>query len=268
MRNIWITVMYDGSSFAGFQRQENGLAVQEVLEQVLERITGAKTTVYFVARTDAGVHAWAQECTFYTASSIPGGRFRAAMNAYLPLSVRVRESREMEEDFSVRKRNTGKTYGYLLSSAREADPFLRRYVWACGRTPDIGKMRAAAAELTGVHDFTAFRGSNSVPSDPVRRIFDISIREKAGLFRIYVTGEGFLYHMVRNIAGALLDAGTGKLSPEDIRRVLAAKDRRLLGMTAPAAGLCLLKVYFEPVTEERIAAALAEPLWPWTGPLA
>lgn len=118
MRNIWITVMYDGSSFAGFQRQENGLAVQEVLEQVLERLTGAKTTVYFVARTDAGVHAWAQECTFYTASSIPGDRFRAAMNAYLPLSVRVRESREMEEDFSVRKRNTGKTYGYLLSSAR------------------------------------------------------------------------------------------------------------------------------------------------------
>ena len=102
----------------------------------------------------------------------------------------------------------------------------------------------------------------------MRRIFDISIREEAGLFRIYVTGEGFLYHMVRNIAGALLDAGTGKLSPEDIRRVLAAKDRRLLGMTAPAAGLCLLKVYFEPVTEERIAAALAEPLWPWTGPLA
>lgn len=264
MRNIWITVMYDGSSFAGFQRQENGLAVQEVLEQVLERLTGRKTTIYFVARTDAGVHAFAQECTFYTDSTIPGDRFRAAMNAYLPLSIRVRASREVPEDFSVRKRNTGKTYGYLLSASREASPFLRRYVWAAGRRPELEKMRAAAAVLTGVHDFTSFRGSNSVPADPVRRLYDITIRQDGDLFRLYVTGEGFLYHMVRNIAGALLDAGAGKKTPDDLARILEAKDRTLLGMTAPAAGLCLLRVYFEPVTEAAVEETLAMPLWPWT----
>lgn len=264
MRNIWLTVMYDGSSFAGFQRQENGLAVQEVIEQVLERLTGKKMTLYFVARTDTGVHAYAQECTFFTESSIPGDRFRAAMNAYLPLSIRVRESREVPEDFSVRKRNTGKTYGYLLSSSREASPFLRRYLWPCGRRPVLEKMQEAAAVLTGVHDFTSFRGNNSVPADPVRRIFDITVRQDGEFFRIYVTGEGFLYHMVRNIAGALLDAGTGKKTADDLARILEARDRKLLGMTAPAAGLCLLKVYFEPVTAERIEETLREPLWPWT----
>ena len=118
--------------------------------------------------------------------------------------------------------------------------------------------------LTGVHDFTSFRGNNSVPADPVRRIFDITVRQDGEFFRIYVTGEGFLYHMVRNIAGALLDAGTGKKTADDLARILEARDRKLLGMTAPAAGLCLLKVYFEPVTAERIEETLREPLWPWT----
>ena len=263
MRNIWLTVMYDGSSFAGFQRQENGLAVQEVIEQVLERVTGRKTTLYFVARTDAGVHAWAQECTFFTESTIPGDRFRFALNAYLPASIRVRESREVPESFSVRKQNTGKTYGYILSASREVSPFLERYVWVSGKTPDLAKMEAAAKVLMGTHDFTSFRGNNSVPSDPCRTIYDITIRQVGDLYRIYVTGDGFLYHMVRNIAGALLDAGLGKKTPEDLTRILAAKDRRQLGMTAPAAGLALLKVYFEPITKERIEETLGEPLWPW-----
>lgn len=264
MRNIWITVMYDGSSFAGFQRQENGLAVQEVIEQVLARLTGKHTTLYFVARTDAGVHAYAQECTFYTESAIPGEKFRMAMNTYLPPMIRVTASREVPEDFSVRKRNTGKTYGYLISASRELPPFLRRYAWAAGKSPDIEKMRAAAKALVGTHDFTSFRGNNSVPSSPVRHMHDISIREDAGFFRLYVTGEGFLYHMVRNIAGALLDAGMGKYTAEDLAEILEAKDRRRLGLTAPAAGLCLLRVYFEPITKEAIEETLRAPLWPWT----
>ena len=267
MRNIWITVMYDGTAFAGFQRQANGLAVQEVLEQVLQRLTGQKTTVYFVARTDAGVHAYGQECTFYTDSAIPAERFRAAMNTYLPLSIRIRESREVPLDFSVRKSNTGKTYGYLLSASREVNPFLHRYVWNAGKEPDMDRMRAAAAVLVGTHDFTSFRGSNAVPADPVRRIFDITITRQGDLFRLYVTGEGFLYHMVRNMAGALLDAGLGRLSPHDIEAILAARDRKRLGMTAPACGLCLLRVYFSPITETDMAETRAWPLWPWAGPL-
>ncbi len=263
MRNIHITVMYDGSSFVGFQRQENGLAVQEVIEQVIERVTGKFSTLYFVARTDAGVHAFSQECTFYTESTIPGDRFLYALNAYLPLSIRVRQSREVPEDFSVRKQNTGKTYAYLVSAEREISPFLRRYAWAYGKTPDIGKMENAARVLLGTHDFSAFRGSNSVPADPVRTLHDITIRKEGNLIRIYVTGGGFLYHMVRNIAGALLDAGIGKKTAEELQKILEGKDRKQLGMTAPAEGLCLLKVYFEPITRKAIEETLKEPLWPW-----
>ena len=263
MRNIWITVSYEGSGYAGFQLQENRMTVQEMLENCLLELTGEKTTLYFVARTDAGVHAYGQECTFYTDSTIPGDRFIYAMNARLRGDIRVTKSCEMDEDFSVRRRNYGKTYGYLLTESREASPFLKRYIWRTGKKLDLEKMRKAARALEGRHDFTSFRGNNSVPSDPVRNIHEIRVEKDGDLVRIYVTGEGFLYHMVRNIAGCLVDAGMGLLSVKDIEEILAAKDRRKLGMTAPAEGLCLLRVYFSPITKESIEETLAMPLFPW-----
>ena len=125
-------------------------------------------------------------------------------------------------------------------------------------------MEAVARVLEGTHDFTSFRGNNSVPSDPVRKINEIRIVQEGELYRIYVTGEGFLYHMVRNIAGALVDAGIGALTPKQVKDILAAKDRRKLGITAPAEGLCLLKVYFEPITKKLIDNTLKESLFPWT----
>ena len=204
------------------------MAVQEVIENVLRRILGQKTTLYFVARTDSGVHAWAQECTFYTTGTIPGERFATAMNALLPPAVRVRKSREVPEDYSVRRQNTGKTYLYQIVRGRDDDPFRYRYVWRLGYALDVATMRAAAQVLCGTHDFTAYRGNNSVPSNPVRTIYDIHLEEAADLVAI---GE--------------------------------SKDRRRLGMTAPAQGLCLLHVYFEAVTPEAIAEVrtLAVPLW-------
>lgn len=265
MRNIWITVSYEGTNYAGFQRQENRMTVQEMLENTLLQLTGQKTTIYFVARTDAGVHAYGQECTFYTESTIPGDRFVYAMNAFLPSDIRVLQSREMEEDFSVRRRNFGKTYGYILSESREASPFMKRYIWATGKKLDLSKMEAAARVIEGTHDFTSFRGNNSVPSDPVRKVNEVRIVKTGDIYRLYVTGEGFLYHMVRNIAGALVDAGIGALTPEDISCIIEMKDRKKLGMTAPAEGLALLKVYFEPITKEKIDETLASPLYPWCG---
>lgn len=264
VKNIWITVCYEGTDYYGFQDQPAKATVQQMLENALLKLTGEKTTVYFVARTDAGVHAYGQECTFYTHSTIPGDRFVYALNAVLPYSIRIRQSREVEEDFSVRRRNFGKTYGYFLTESREASPFLRRYIWRTGKRLDLGKMEKAASVLVGRHDFTSFRGNNSVPSDPVRRIDEIRISRDGPYFRIYVTGEGFLYHMVRNIAGALVDAGSGSRTPEDLKAILAARDRRKLGITAPAEGLCLLGVYFKPVTKEAIDEMLSRPFWPWT----
>ena len=226
MRNIRITLAYEGTAYSGFQRQENSITVQEILETALQKLTSTKTTLYFVARTDAGVHAYGQECTFYTESSIPGDRFIFALNILLPPDIRVTESREVPYDFSVRRNNYGKTYG--------------------------------------THDFTSFRGNNSVPSSPVRTIHDIRIIKKHLFFHIFVTGEGFLYHMVRNIAGALADAGTGKLTPKDLREILEAKDRKFLGATAPAHGLCLLKVYFTPVTKELTEKTICGSYAPWS----
>lgn len=124
MRNIWITLAYEGTAYSGFQRQENGITVQEILETAIQKLTGTKTTLYFVARTDAGVHAYGQECTFYTESSIPGNRFIFALNLLLPPDIRVTESREVPYDFSVRRNNYGKTYGYLLSEKKTAPPSL------------------------------------------------------------------------------------------------------------------------------------------------
>lgn len=263
MKNIWITLSYEGSGYGGFQRQENRMTVQEMVENCLRKLTGVKTTLYFVARTDAGVHAYGQECTFYTESTIPGDRFLYAMNACLPYDIRVTASREVDMDFSVRRRNYGKTYGYLLTEERETSPFLKRYIWRTGKKLDPALMGKAARVLEGRHDFTSFRGNNSVPSDPVRKINEIRIQKTGSLYRIYVTGEGFLYHMVRNIAGALVDAGSGNLSAEDIENILEARDRRKLGITAPAEGLCLLRVYFNPITKEDIDETLQMPLYPW-----
>lgn len=264
MRNIWFTVSYEGTAYGGFQKQENRMTVQEMLENCIEELTGAKTTVYFVARTDAGVHAYGQECTFYTDSTIPGDRFIYAMNARLPYEIRVTRSSEEEEDFSVRRRNFGKTYGYLLTESREASPFLKRYIWRTGKKLDLEKMREAARLLEGTHDFTSFRGSNSVPSDPVRRVHEVRVEKDGDLVRIFVTGEGFLYHMVRNIAGALADVGSGAMTKERLAEILEARDRRLLGMTAPAEGLCLLKVYFAPITAEDIERTIRGPYTPWS----
>lgn len=263
VRNIRLTVAYDGSAFVGFQRQANGMAVQEVIENALARILGVPTTLYFVARTDAGVHAWAQECTFYTEGVIPGAHFARALNALLPLSVRVRHSEEVPADYSVRRRNTGKTYVYQVQLGREDSPFRYRYVWRPGYRLVIEAMREAAQVLVGQHDFTSFRGNNSVPADPVRRVYDITLRECGDVLRIYVTGDGFLYKMVRNIVGALIDVGRGRLTKRDLEVILAAKDRRRLGMTAPAQGLCLLHVYFEPLTEAARERVLATPVPIW-----
>ena len=264
MRNIWITVSYEGTDYGGFQRQENRMTVQEMLEKCLLELTKKKTTIYFVARTDAGVHAYGQECTFYTESTIPGDRFMYAMNAMLPGNIRIVQSRDMDEDFSVRRSNYGKTYGYLLTENRQCPPFLKRYIWRTGKKLDIMKMEQVAQVLEGTHDFTSFRGNNSVPSDPVRKINEIRIVKTGELYRIYVTGEGFLYHMVRNIAGVLVDAGIGAVTPKEVQHILEAKDRRKLGITAPAEGLCLLKVYFQPITKESIDQTLQEPFYPWT----
>lgn len=264
MRNIRITLAYEGTAYSGFQRQENSITVQEILETALQKLTAQKPR-----STSCRAHGCRRSCLragmhllygiFYS-----GDRFIFALNLLLPPDIRVTESREVPYDFSVRRNNYGKTYGYLLTEEKDCPPFFKRYTWQTGRKLDISKMEKAAEVLSGTHDFTSFRGNNSVPASPVRTIHDIRIIKKHHFFHIFVTGEGFLYHMVRNIAGALADAGTGKLTPKDLREILEAKDRKFLGATAPAHGLCLLKVYFTPVTKELTEKTICGSYAPWS----
>lgn len=263
VRKIRFTVAYDGSAFVGFQRQQNGMAVQEVLENALVRILGVPTPISFVSRTDSGVHAWAQECSFFTEGPIPGAHFQRALNALLPESVRVRSSSECDLKWNIRKANSGKTYVYQIHCSRMDNPFWWRYVWRLGYSLDVNKMQKAAAVLIGTHDFTSFRGNNAVQTDPIRTIRDIHLCEKDDLLRIYVTGDGFLYKMVRNIVGALVDVGRGAITVADVVRILAERDRRRLGMTAPGQGLCLLHIYFDSWSQEAYQKVLNTPVPIW-----
>lgn len=265
MRHIWITLAYDGTHYAGFQRQENKMTVQEMVERAIFSLTGVQTTLYFAARTDAGVHAFSQECTFYTDSSIPADRFYKALNTRLPPDIRVTQSCNRDMDFSVRRTNFGKTYGYLMTEERETTPFLYPYVWRVGHRLSTASMEEAARYLMGTHDFTSFRGNNSVPSSPIRTVRDIRIQREGSLVRLFVTGDGFLYHMVRNVAGTLAACGSGELAPKEIPAIFAKQDRRALpAVTAPAKGLALLSVYFSPIDKDAIDTALARPCLPWT----
>ena len=154
MRNIRITLSYEGTNYGGFQRQENNITLQEIIEDAIYKVTNEKSTLCFVARTDAGVHAYGQECTFFTGASIPGDRFIFPLNQILPDDIRIIQSREVAPDFSVRKSNYGKTYGYLFTENKDISPFLTRYVWTEGRSHDMEKMKKDDDYLEGTHDLT------------------------------------------------------------------------------------------------------------------
>ena len=244
-KNICLVVAYDGTDFHGFQRQTNASSIQLCLEQALSSIFQSPITIYGAARTDAGVHARGQVVNFYGEGSIPTEKIPYAMKGYLPPEIAVLSAREMPELFSVRHDNKGKHYCYTIVNSRIHDPFLLRYGWFIRKPLDREAMRAGAAILVGTHDFSAFEGQNTTPMNPVKTMYDIVVQEEGSVLKIHVVGDGFLYHMVRNIAGGLVDLGLRCLTPEEFRQILAGKDRTKLGATAPARGLCLEEVFYE-----------------------
>ena len=246
MRRIHLTVEYDGTNYAGWQRQSNALAVQQVLEAALQRLTGARVVVHGASRTDAGVHALGQSCHFDTESRIPGEKFSYAANTLLPPDIRIRASEEVAPDFHARFSARGKRYRYLFYDDRHAGA-LNRFTHAHSIYPlDEARMRAEAAALLGVHDFAAFAASGSVVKDTVRAIWRAEVSRDGSDVQLTVEGSGFLYNMVRIIAGTLRDVGSGKLEPGALRRAIDTGDRLDLGVTAPAHGLTLMKVFYEP----------------------
>lgn len=246
MRRIHLIVEYDGTNYAGWQRQSNAMTVQEKLERAVFRLTGEEVCVSGASRTDAGVHALGQSAHFDTQSRIPADKFSFALNTMLPPDIRVVRSEEVSMAFHARFSGRGKRYRYLIHAAPHAGA-LNRLTHAHVIYPlDVEKMRAEAQSLVGTHDFAAFAASGSVVKDTVRTIWRADVERQGAEICLIVEGNGFLYNMVRIIAGSLIGVGSGKLAPGAIKRAIESGSRLDLGITAPAHGLTLMEVFYEP----------------------
>ena len=244
MRRIHLIIEYDGTRYAGWQRQANALAVQQVVEEKLSRLTGETIGVTGASRTDAGVHALGQSAHFDTSSRIPGEKFSYALNTMLPPDIRVRFSEEVPPDFHARFSTKGKRYRYLFYDAPHAGA-LNRNTHAHSIYPLNDTLMAQEAQaLIGTHDFAAFAASGSVVKDTVRTIWRADVTREGNDVKLIVEGSGFLYNMVRIIAGTLANIGSGKLQPGVFKRAIETGDRLDLGVTAPAHGLTLMEVFY------------------------
>jgi tRNA pseudouridine38-40 synthase len=240
-------VQYDGTDFVGWQRQATGTSIQGLLEDALVPIEGRRVVVHGAGRTDAGVHAFAQVASLSLAAAIPAPRLARALNAVLPADVRISDAREAPDPFHARFDATAKIYHYRFLNGPYASPFLRRYALHVLPPLDVEAMRVAAAALVGEHDFAAFQGTGSEVHTSVRTIRRLEWRGGAGPedpLVMEIEGNGFLRHMVRNIAGTMLEVGLGRQPATAMAAILASRDRRQAGRTAPPHGLVLRDVLY------------------------
>jgi tRNA pseudouridine38-40 synthase len=267
MRNIRLTVSYDGTEFYGWQRQPNVPTIQGTIESAIEKIVAERVSLHGSGRTDTGVHALNQVANFKTNGSIPSENLLKALNNILPLSVRIKKVEDAAESFHARHDARAKTYRYRILCAPVASPFIARFIHLHPYPLNHGRMAKGARLFEGEHDFTSFAASPALgvcgegnvdsleASDSQSRLPEISMvrtifssqmqwRTRTSILAYEVKGSGFLHHMVRNIVGTLLEVGKGKLAPEDVRAILKARDRTRAGPTAPAAGLCLINVEY------------------------
>jgi tRNA pseudouridine38-40 synthase len=245
MRTFKVTLSYDGSEFSGFQSQSNARSVQAELEAALAEVEGTRVVVHGAGRTDAGVHAQAQVASATVANLLEGPALARALNAVLPLDVRVLTVEEMPEGFHARFDARSKTYEYRIVNAPLVSAFLHRYVWHIPQPLDAEAMRTAAGALIGRHDFAGFQGTGTPVASTERTILALEVEDGGGFdlpLVIRVTGDGFLRHMVRNIVGTLVEVGVGRWDPWRPLAVLDSKDRSQAGRTAPPQGLFLTHV--------------------------
>lgn len=244
MKRVKLTVAYDGTNYCGWQVQPNGITIQEVLNQCLSEFTGEKIETIGASRTDAGVHALGNVAVFDTEMRMPGDKFSFALNQRLPEDIRIQKSEEVDVNFHPRYIKSQKTYEYRILNRRFPIPTERFYSHFTYIPLDIEKMREAAEYLVGEHDFKSFCGTGAQVKTTVRTVKEIQIEKNEDRITIRITGEGFLYNMVRIIAGTLMDIGGGLYPPENMQEILEAKDRKKAGPTAPARGLTLMEIQY------------------------
>ncbi len=244
-RNIALLVEYDGTPFCGWQSQENARSVQDTLQKAIFELTGETVKLYGCSRTDAGVHASGHVSNFRSSSKIPVDKFSIALNAHLPAEVSVRKAATVPDDFHARFCAVGKQYRYTIWNAPARPALYRNRAYHAPRPLRIDLMEEAAADLVGTKDFSAFMASGSEAKSTVRTLHRAVILSAPPLVHLVFTGDGFLYNMVRILAGTLYYIGIGKLEPDSIVSILESKDRTKAGKTLPACGLMLEKVFYD-----------------------
>jgi tRNA pseudouridine38-40 synthase len=243
-RTLKLIIEYEGTRLCGWQRQDNGPTVQQHLEDAIRVMTQEETQLLGASRTDAGVHATGQVAVFKTMRTISLFGFRRGINTSVPPSIAVRAIEEVHSEFHPRFDASGKHYRYTILNRSPPSPTRRAHTWHRAQTLDLDAMRAAAEVLVGEHDFAAFRAAGCGAATTNRRIDRIEFNRDGDEVTIDVWGNAFLRNMVRILAGSLVDAGQGRLSPAELSRVMDSRDRRLAGQTAPAQGLCLVEVFY------------------------
>ncbi|MEW8955367.1 tRNA pseudouridine(38-40) synthase TruA [Clostridium sp.] len=245
MRNIKLILEYDGTNYRGWQKQKDGRTVQGQVEKAIREVTKEDDIeVIGCSRTDSGVHSRAYTANFKTNSSIPGEKFLYAINNKLPKDIVVIFSEEVEEDFHSRYDSKGKTYCYTILNRRVPSAIHRNYVYLVKEDLDLDLIIEGSKYFEGTHDFEAFRTLGSSVKTTVRTIHKVSIEKEKDIIKIYVTGDGFLYNMVRIMVGTLIEVGRKKIKPNDIKNIIEKKDRILAGIVVPPMGLELLEVFY------------------------
>lgn len=237
---VKLVVAYEGTNYCGWQIQPNGITIEQVLNETLSSLLGEEITVTGASRTDAGVHSLGNVAVFETHTKMPAEKISFALNQRLPEDIVVQESCQVPEDFHPRFSKSRKTYEYRILNCRFRQPLERRTSYFYHYPLDVSAMQKAAAYLVGEHDFTSFASVHAQTNTYVRMIYALDVVREGDMIRIRVQGNGFLYNMVRIIAGTLIQVGAGIKKPEDMESILAGKDRELAGSTAPAHGLTMI----------------------------
>ncbi|MBF0216243.1 MAG: tRNA pseudouridine(38-40) synthase TruA [Candidatus Omnitrophica bacterium] len=241
---IKLTIAYDGTNYNGWQRQKNGPSIQEEIEKSVEKVFKKRVTIYGAGRTDAGVHAKKQVAHFNTDLAIPAKKVVYALNSVLPPDISVIKAEYAKAGFHAQYDAKQKTYRYFIHASRSRDPFISRYAWTVPYRLDLEAMKAGAKALAGKHDFRSFQAKDKKDRSSVRTVYGISIKKKSSVISIDITADGFLYNMVRNIVGTLVDVARGYIPADRMKKIILAEDRAKAGPTAPPEGLFLMEVSY------------------------